>query len=627
MYELLVKHKKRENYLKKLKTGFKCIKHGRKGSPHERWVSLNATYDKIIWKPVQTGNEKNSKDSKKSSEELATFTTIQKGTETKVFKRNKKIKAECCFSLIGDDRTLDLEFSNEEERNFWFDIFQSLLDFNREKGGKASSSQKGGADIEKVANVIKKFHFDIESSSWKLSKVLTKGTAFTEEDFCLLASAIEENPKIEILDLSDIKLIDNRCTPLARGITPKTKFLTTIILSNNELTCESATALSKSLTANRSVTFLDLSDNQIGDQGADDLARMFESNSSVKTILLDKNVVSDHGAVSLAEALMMFGAVERLSLNDNHIGNEGAKQLALTLKNDKSKLKYLELARNQLEFPKPKEEEENEETFSLEVSLFLAVDSNNYADVVLLTLQGADPNCMNEEDGKSPLHISAIRGDRLMLDYLIEHPYIDKNAKDDNLTTPLYCAMTHKQYDVVKLLLEKGADFRIGDKHKKTILHLAAEQGNKIICKELIEKYGDDLNVTTDEEMTPLHFAAQNLHKDVVAYLLQQDEKERKEFFKNRETKTNSPNANDEAINVDEVISYVNWQDIHNQSALHKVFLNGNPDIETAKLLVQHGADVSLEDQNRRTPLHEATEEMKQILLNEARIYMSRKGL
>ena len=584
--------------------GFKCIKHGRQGSPHERWVSISPSFDKIIWKPLQSGDKGATK---KSTESLSTFSKVEKGCTTKPFKRSKKVKEEYCFSLVGEERTLDFEFSTTEDRDYWADVFHAII--GHQKQDKSQSSSKA-QDLEKVANSLKKFHFDIESNTWKYSKVLTKGTTFTDEDFHYLGFALNGNYKIETLDLSEIKLTDRQCVPVVGGIHSTTKSLSAIILANNDITCESLTALSKSLSNNKSVTFIDLSNNQISDQGTEDLAKILERNKTLKTVLLDKNEIYDNGAIALAEACLNGACIERISLNDNHIGNKGAFELAKILKNTETFLKHLELARNSLEFPEPVEGQEDDEGFSLEVSLFLAVDSNNYADVVLLTLEGADPNCQNEEDGKTPLHIAAIRGDRLMLDYLIEHPYIDINARDDNMTTPIYCAMVNKQYDVVKLLLERGADFKIGDRHKKTILHLASEQGNKAIVKDLVEKYKDDIHATTDEDLTPLHFAAQNLQKDVVAFLLETDQKERKE-------------KTDSADDKSEVISYVNQQDILRQTPLHKVFLNNNPDIEIAKLLVQKGADVSIEDNNRRTPLHEANEKVKQTLLNETRKFMS----
>ena len=359
-----------------------------------------------MWKPVQ--NDKQQAATKKSSESVSAFTKLEKGCNTKPFKRSKKVKEELCFSLIGEERTLDFELSRVEDRDFWYDVFETVLAMNKETGTSSSKTQ----EVEKIANSLKKFHFDIESNTWKFSKVLTKGTTFTDEDFAYLGLALNGNPKIQTLDLSDIKLTDRQGVPVVSGIHTSTKCLETIILANNELTCITLSALSKALKDHKSISFIDISGNQISDQGTEDLAAVLVRNKSLKTILLDKNEIFDSGAIALAESIHNGSLVERLSLNDNHIGNKGAEQLAKTLKNKDSTLKYLELARNPLVFPEITEEQDDDSGFSLEVSLFLAVDSNNYADVVLLTLQGADPNCQNEEDGKTPLHIAAIRGDR-----------------------------------------------------------------------------------------------------------------------------------------------------------------------------------------------------------------------
>src|SRR5690606_36120825 len=163
-------------------------------------------------------------------------------------------------------------------------------------------------------------------------------------------------------------------------------------------------------------------------------------------------------------------------------------------------------------------------------------------------------------------------------------------------------------------LLDNGAEVKSVNKNHKTLLHLASELGNKMLVKELIEKYNLDLNCCDDNEVTPLHLAAQNLHKDVIEYLLERNEKERKEIYK------------DENGDFD-AEAYVNWPDNKGETALHKVFKNGKVDIEIAKLLVQNGADISLEDNEKRTPLHDADETTKSILMTETRYYMSRKEM
>jgi ankyrin repeat protein len=194
-----------------------------------------------------------------------------------------------------------------------------------------------------------------------------------------------------------------------------------------------------------------------------------------------------------------------------------------------------------------------------------------------------------------------------MIEFLLDHPTIDVNVRDESGATALFCAMANRQYEVVKALLEKKADSHIGNNDRKTVLHLAAEQGNKVLVKTLIEQYNHDLNVVTKDELTPLHLASQNLHRPVMEYLLQKDEEERKEF--------NSKNTD---IDPDDIIAYVNWQDVLGETSLHKVFNNGKIDIDCAKLLVQRGADVSLGNNNGINPIQNASDEVKRILLQES---------
>ena len=62
--------------------------------------------------------------------------------------------------------------------------------------------------------------------------------------------------------------------------------------------------------------------------------------------------------------------------------------------------------------------------------------------------------------------------------------------------------------EVVKLLIEKGADFKSPDKDGKTPLHWAAYSGKLEVVKLLIEK-GADFKSPDKDGKTPLHWAAE----------------------------------------------------------------------------------------------------------------------
>jgi ankyrin repeat protein len=610
MFNLIKKKKQDDKHLKTIVKGAKFMKHGRKGKPHYRWVSANQSLDTLTWKEMNTNN------GKKNSYKIQDFTEVQKGIQTKVLQRSKKTDPNLCLSIIGVSRTLDLELTSEAERDEWFDVFSCVVSTAQEKKIDPERYQAQMQDLEKVLKAVSLFTFDIEASQWKISKVLTKNTKFTDEDFMFCSLALDGNFVLTHLDLSSIKLTDSGLLHLCQHVNNATN-LTNLILSDNGISDEGFVQFSKVLAQNKTLKVLDFRDNSISDHGLEEFSTALNYNHVVEEIYLDNNHIADESAVNLADTIRDRGHLRLISLNDNQISNVGASHLAMALESSDNKLETLRIARNMIVFPDIDHDDENRDS-SLEISLFLAVDANNYGKVILLTLKGSDPNVQNEEDGKTPLHISASRGNMQMIDFLLDHPAIDVNTRDDTGATAIFCAMENRQYDVVKLLLEKKADSKIGNQHRKTILHLAAEQGNKALVKMLIEQYDHDLNGTTNDELTPLHLAAQNLHKPVIEYLLQRDEEERKEYFNKKKNGTDD-------IDPDEVIAYVNWQDVLGETPLHKVFNNGKVDIECCKLLVHRGADVSLADNHGRSPIDSASEQVRETLLNESRNAMARR--
>jgi ankyrin repeat protein len=85
--------------------------------------------------------------------------------------------------------------------------------------------------------------------------------------------------------------------------------------------------------------------------------------------------------------------------------------------------------------------------------------------------------------------------------------------------TVLHWAAERGDKEVVQLLLEKGADAAAKDDNGRTVLHLAAEGGNKEVVQLLLEK-GADAAAKDDNGRTVLHLAANGGNKEVVQLLL-----------------------------------------------------------------------------------------------------------
>jgi len=146
---------------------------------------------------------------------------------------------------------------------------------------------------------------------------------------------------------------------------------------------------------------------------------------------------------------------------------------------------------------------------------------------------------------------------------------------DDDEWTPLICASVNGYIEVVKFLIEKGADVSAVFGNKITPLHFAAERGNIEIVKLLVEKDAD-IKAVDGYGRTSLHLASLNGNTEIVTLLI-------------------ALGAEVKAANVG------------GKTPLHYASEEGN--IEVVKLLIVEGAEVNVADIEGRTPLSWASDE------------------
>ena len=117
--------------------------------------------------------------------------------------------------------------------------------------------------------------------------------------------------------------------------------------------------------------------------------------------------------------------------------------------------------------------------------------------------QGANVNVRLGENGETPLHLAAEKGDTRMIDFLVSHG-ADMNARTNpniapifyaELTgsainngswTPLHIAAIEGKKEAVDLLLKKGADINAKSNLGWTPLNLAMALGKTEVVKSLI---------------------------------------------------------------------------------------------------------------------------------------------
>ncbi|KAM5558134.1 potassium channel SKOR [Rosa sericea] len=116
---------------------------------------------------------------------------------------------------------------------------------------------------------------------------------------------------------------------------------------------------------------------------------------------------------------------------------------------------------------------------------------------------GADPN-KTDYDGRSPLHLAALRGHEDITLFLIQEG-VDINIKDNFGNTPLLEAIKNGHDRVSSLLIKEGASLKI--ENAGSFLCSAIAKGDSEFLKKLLSN-GIDPNSKGYDQRTPLHIAA-----------------------------------------------------------------------------------------------------------------------
>ena len=169
----------------------------------------------------------------------------------------------------------------------------------------------------------------------------------------------------------------------------------------------------------------------------------------------------------------------------------------------------------------------------LDEELFKAVTRGDVARVRELLKKGANVNAREKDYsitvhfmvfnrcvasarvcGLSPLHWAAAYGFVDVVKILLEHG-ADVNPRNVDGITPLHLATVAGHVDVARILLEHGADVNTKNEDNQTPLHYAATEGHAVVARLLLE-HGADPSIRDKDGRTPLDIAREKGHKEVV---------------------------------------------------------------------------------------------------------------
>lgn len=137
-----------------------------------------------------------------------------------------------------------------------------------------------------------------------------------------------------------------------------------------------------------------------------------------------------------------------------------------------------------------------------------------------LLAEGAIPD-VQDENGKTPLHVAAERGHENVVNLLLFSHQLPRsfptdkqpkpanpNIKDNDGKIPLHCAAAGGHNQIVVLLLSRSVDSNVQDNYGSTPLHYAVEGGHMEVIVYLLEERPQWRDIKDKQGRTPLYLAS-----------------------------------------------------------------------------------------------------------------------
>ena len=159
-----------------------------------------------------------------------------------------------------------------------------------------------------------------------LTKLCIYNNKITNEAADYVADVISCNSHLQLLDVSSNYLQAQGATIILKGL-QKISSLTTLYISNNNITYEAADDIAAIVTCN-SIQVLDVSDNCLGTMGITKVAKALQSVCTLTHLYISNNEITDEATDDIATAISCNPYLEEFDIGYNFIQGRGAIRIA-----------------------------------------------------------------------------------------------------------------------------------------------------------------------------------------------------------------------------------------------------------------------------------------------------------
>lgn len=228
-------------------------------------------------------------------------------------------------------------------------------------------------------------------------------------------------------------------------------------------------------------------------------------------------------------------------------------------------------------------------------SIFEAIESDDEEEVVRLLNDGVNVNFIAHWNGyayQTPLHVAVRRQSYEIVKLLLEHGADVNRRTFGYLWSPFNLAISGR-WDIIALLLDFGAKVDSCGEHQITALHRATTFGRSDVVEKLIQS-GANVNAKDSDGKSALFRAAMTENYDLLKFLILKGAEINPVGYKVSPLHCAVKKKNREIVNM----LLDRGADVNFQLESSKTALNyavENDDVEFVCLLIEKGADLNVE--------------------------------